>query len=326
MKADLRILKNFITIATVGSFSKAAETLFIAQPALSLQIKNLEQEFGTALFNRHPRGVELTEAGELFFMHATDILRRYDLAYYEIRQAVSDPSGTVSIGLPQSIGQMIICPLIAHTLEQYPKIKLQFIEMGSAYVSEELLKGRIELGIMFGTDPDPRIKYSHLFNEGLALFTSPRQLSQYYAPYHLNQRPPTTIGLHHLTQFPMILPSASHSLRSRIDEYTSQENINLNIIAEVNTVPRLIDLACADLGSSILSFNSISQVNMPDNLVVIPITEPDMMRPIYACQLNITPLSLAATKIQDSLMNTIQELITAGQWSVNNIAEELLVP
>ena len=117
-----------MTVASTGSISAAAEILHIAQPALSIQIKNLEDQLGFILFYRHARGVKLTAVGDRFLLHCVEILKRVDLAYADIRTATEDPSGTVAVGLPQSIAKFVAVPLVRQTINMYPKIKLQMIE------------------------------------------------------------------------------------------------------------------------------------------------------------------------------------------------------
>ena len=101
---DIRQLRTFVHVAELGSFSKAADRLHIAQPALSRQIRLLESELKAALFIRHGRGVRLTDAGTLFLDRASGILRQIEQARADVAAEAGDVSGEVSIGVPPSVG------------------------------------------------------------------------------------------------------------------------------------------------------------------------------------------------------------------------------
>ena len=109
---DLRQLRYFAAIVDQGSFSRAAEALRIAQPSLSLHVRNMETELGTPLLYRSARGVTPTEAGAILLRHARIILGQVTAAEEEIRGHDSDPTGEVRLGLPGTISQILAVPLI----------------------------------------------------------------------------------------------------------------------------------------------------------------------------------------------------------------------
>lgn len=289
---SLRSLRNFVAVASAGSVSAAAESQHIAQPALSVQIKQLEQHLGTPLFERHPRGVALTHAGQRFLEHAKEILRRVDVAQEDIRSAIDEPSGCVAIALPLSVGKYLTVPLVKEVVATWPKIRLQMIEMSTGYIPDQLLRGNIDLGITFGVDDDARIKYTHLLDEELVFVTSGHTSCFSDAG---------TVSLRSLAAFPMILPTAPHSLRRRIEAYLAQEQCQLNVVAEVNTISELIELTAAGVGSTILSYASVQGHSLTPCLAVSQITAPRMTRSIYSCRPGIQPTSIAASKIGSSL-------------------------
>src|SRR5690606_2380843 len=130
----------------------------------------------TPLFDRHPRGVTLTSAGERFLIHAVDILRRVDAAYDDVRDAVDEPAGRVAIGLPQSVAKFLTVPMVKEVVRRWPKIQLQMIELSSGYIPDNLVKGHVDIGLTFGTENDARIQFRHLMDEELVFVTSPAQL------------------------------------------------------------------------------------------------------------------------------------------------------
>ena len=118
MVVDLKNLRNFVAVASAGSISRAAENIHIAQPALSKQIQQIEDYFGTDLFVRTHRGVKLTPAGERLVNHAKGLLKRFDIALEDVREAISEPSGRVALGLPQSMAKYLAVPLV-RTIDEH---------------------------------------------------------------------------------------------------------------------------------------------------------------------------------------------------------------
>lgn len=311
MTLDLRSLRSFVAVASAGSISAAAESQHIAQPALSVQVKQLEEHLGTPLFDRHARGVTLTAAGDRFLVHAMGILRRVDVACEDVRSAVDEPSGRVSIALPQSVAKFVTVPLVQNVVRQWPKIRLQMVEMSTGYIPDQLLRGQIDIGVTFGIEDDARLQFSHLMDEELVLATSRHQL--------LNLRIPPAmltdgVALKSIDSLPMVLPTTAHSLRRRIEEYLSKESVSLNVIAEVNAIPELIELAVAGVGSTILSFAAINEPMTSGRLLALQIKSPKMTRSIYLGRSATLPMSIAAIKVQDLLHKTIDDLVACGAW------------
>ena len=125
---DLRQLRYFIAIVEQGSFSKAAEVLNVAQPALSLHVRNMEVELGSPLLFRSPQGVVATEAGEILLRNARIIIDQFSIARHEIQGHEAEPSGEVRVGLPGTISQILSVPLIIEARKQFPKIKLRIAD------------------------------------------------------------------------------------------------------------------------------------------------------------------------------------------------------
>lgn len=310
MSFDLRTLRSFVTVASAGSISAAAEILHIAQPALSVQIKQLEEQLGTPLFERHPRGVTLTSAGDRLLVHVIEILKRIDVAYEDVRNAIDEPSGRVAIALPQSVAKFVAVPLVQQTLEKWPKIHLQLVEMSTGYIPDQLLRGHIDIGITFGAEDDARIRFTHLLDEELVLVTSERQASILGNVYTEG----ASVALHTIASLPMVLPTTAHSLRRRIDGYLDKAQASLNVVAEVNAIPELIALATAGVGSTILSYAAVNEDVAAGRLMALRIGSPRMTRSIYSCRSGTLPISIAAARIHEQLHKTIEALTDGGTW------------
>lgn len=311
MRLDLRALRSFVAVASAGSISSAAHSLHIAQPALSVQIKQLEEQLGAALFDRHPRGVVLTAVGERLLGHAVEILRRVDVAYDDVRQAVDQPSGLVAIALPQSVAKFVTVPLVQEVIRQWPLIQLQMLEMSSGYIPQQLLHGLVDIGITFGTEDDARIRFVHVLEEELVFVTSAQQLLQHHGRLAANT---IHMPLTDAARFPMVLPTTTQSLRRVIDAYMGKAGVVPHIVVEVNTIHEILALVAAGIGSTILSFAAVSDMLGTRQLLALPIVRPEMSRSIYACRSATLPMSIAATKVHEQLHATIVSLASTQRW------------
>lgn len=136
---ELRHMRYFVAVAETGSLSRASEKLFIAQPPLSVQIRQLELELGAALFTRHPKGVFLTPAGQSLLPHARDLLERAARLVDVVCDASDAPGGTVAMGFVPSASSTVIPELVRSLRRDHPSIELQLREMTSDEQNEALV-------------------------------------------------------------------------------------------------------------------------------------------------------------------------------------------
>lgn len=313
MAFDLRTLRGFVTVCSAGSISRAAERLYVAQPALSLQIRQLEEELGTALFERTPRGVVATAAGEMLLTHATDILRRVDVAYEAVRMAVSQPQGRVAVGLPQSLAKLLTVPLVKEVCAEWPGVDLQIIEQSTGYIPQALLTGHIDIGMTFGGTPESGLRVDRVLEERLLLVGPPGALS--VAPRR-DITKTKGVSFAKLAGYPLILPAGLHGLRSLIDRYSATHGTSLNVIAEVNAIPELIALAAAGAGFTILSHAAVQEEWQQGLVSCARIAEDGMTRQVFLCRAAALPASLAVNAVWQRLLAITARLVSTGQWPV----------
>lgn len=311
MAMDLRALRAFMAVASAGSISRAAERIHIAQPALSLQIKNLEEELGTALFERTPRGVTPTAAGNLLLAHAADILRRVDVACEDIRTAVKEPQGRVAVGLPQSLAKLVTVPLVRQVVARWPGIDLQIIEQSTGYIPQNLLTGHIDIGMTFGAAPEAGLRTEVLLEEDLLLVAAPGQLSGFGKG---SMAQAMVVPFAELPRFPLVLPAGLHGLRSVIDHHSAMHGTALNVIAEVNAIPELIALAGADVGFTILSHAAVREEWRAGQVSCARIVQPAMTRQVCICRSATMPASLATGTVWTQLLEITGALVDSGAW------------
>jgi DNA-binding transcriptional LysR family regulator len=159
---NLRQLESFVRVAELGSFSKAARVLDIAQPALSRQVRLLETDLRETLLLRNGRGVALTPAGRRLFEHGVQILQQVALARADLGAQRDAPVGQVTIGLPPSIGRRLTQPLIEGFRAQMPQAQVTIVEGLSAHIAEWIASGRADLGLLYNPEPTTALEITPL--------------------------------------------------------------------------------------------------------------------------------------------------------------------
>ena len=158
---EIRVLKYFLTVAQEQSFSKAAKVLNVSQPALSKQIKDLEEEYQITLFNRTTRSLSLTEEGRLFKEQAKQIISLVNRTDSYLKNINKYISGDIYLGCSESEANRIVMKAISKTQQHHPDIRFHIYSGNAQYVEEKLDQGIFDLGIV--TDPADLSKYDYLF-------------------------------------------------------------------------------------------------------------------------------------------------------------------
>ncbi len=235
---DIRQLRYFVNIVDYGSLGKAAEMLYVAQPSLSQQIAKLEDDLGVQLLIRSPQGVKPTAAGQALYRHGRLVLHQMEQLRQEVREGVGAESGTVAIGFPTTMSAILAMPVFERVRARYPGIRLQFFESMSGYLNELLANGRLDLAILFRDTNTPGISTVPLFDEELCLMGEPEGMSARAR----------NCTLASLAGVPMVAPGASNGLRVLLERTFAREQVPLNIIAEVDSLPTLLAIAQSGRG------------------------------------------------------------------------------
>ena len=143
-----KVLHYFVTIADLGSYTRAAEKLNIAQSALSIAVRKLEQELGLVLLNRNNKGIEVTKEGEVLLQHSRGILAKITDAETALEELQGLKQGEVKIGIPGMMGSYFFPEIIMAFKLKYPQLNLTIVEAGSQTLKEKLLSGELDLGVI----------------------------------------------------------------------------------------------------------------------------------------------------------------------------------
>jgi LysR family nitrogen assimilation transcriptional regulator len=139
-------------VAELGSFSRAARVLGVAQPALSRQVRLLETDLRETLLLRNGRGVALTDQGKRLFEHGVAILQQVVQAREDVGAGRDEPVGRVVVGLPPTIARQLTLPMIEAFGERLPRAQLAVVEGLSAHIAEWTTTGRVDLGVLYNPE------------------------------------------------------------------------------------------------------------------------------------------------------------------------------
>ena len=219
---DLRQLRYFIGVAERGGFGAAASALNVAQSALSRHIKELEYELGGALLTRTARGVAVTESGKVLLERGRWLLGMVDDIKAEVRTENREPSGTVRLGAPPSLGEVFYPALARLVVERFPRVQLELSEGLTELASDRLLRGQLDLAMVTAPQPNDHLDYETLVVEQLFLIGPPRDpllKRGKLTPAEFKKLPRVVLPLSR-TLFPPEIPS-----RLRVDSSTSMKRM-----------------------------------------------------------------------------------------------------
>jgi LysR family cyn operon transcriptional activator len=232
---ELRHLRYFIRAAELLNFTKAAESLYVSQPTLSVQIHQLEQELGAELFSRVGRNVRLTQAGEVFLSRARQAVVELEEGAKEVDGLTGLIRGTLSIAALPLIGSKLVPGWVSTFKERYPNVRMHIRTGTSDDIEARLLAGTIDMGI--ATAPNhPDLSWSELFKDETVLLASKR--------HPLAAR--KAVAIDELRNVPMVTPSERISPSLSLGKFFEQFGIEPNIEMTYDDGHALIELIKKD--------------------------------------------------------------------------------
>ena len=238
---ELNQLRGFMTIAQAGSFTKAAEALFLTQPALSLQIKNLEAELNEKLFERHGKQLLLTDAGRVLLERAEQILELLDLTRQEVEALHGLHGGRLTIGANDSFCLYLLPKLIQFFQERFPKIELRFNNRHSADVVKLVANGEVDFGLVTMPVLDARVTVEPLFwREDVAICHPTHPLTEM-----------GDIRLEDLIAYPFLTLETGSTSRALLDHMLAKSGFAASI-REMGNVEVIKSFVAINLGVAIV--------------------------------------------------------------------------
>lgn len=299
---DLRQLRYFVRIVDLGSMSRAAADLFVAQPALSRQVAALEAELKTPLLLRTVRGVTPTDAGAALYRQAQGLLRQLSRIPDEVRSAGGLPAGVVSVGLPFSVSNILTAPLVAAVRERLPAVRVFVTEAVSGVLEEQLTGGRLDIGMLYETE-----------RRAAGIDVRPLLVEDLFLVGARKAGRPAEIALADALREPFILPGRSNATRRILERAVAKAGGSFDVIAEVDSASTIKGMVAAGLGVTIMSRSALHPEGGKPGLSIQRIVRPSLTRALNVCESRGTP-TRATIRVLEILEETALSLVRRGIW------------
>lgn len=286
---DFRRLQNFLTVVETGSIARAAQQLHIAQPALSVQMRQLESLTGCQLLSRSSRGVVPTPNGLEFCRRAKEALKAVE-GLRSIGKAAS-PAGHVVIGTPASTSNRIAVPLVSVVGERYPAITLELLEPPGAYIGEMLLRGRVDIALLVGDYQSSGMQVVQVLEEDLFVAGLPHARGE--------------LGLQHLDGARLVMPARPNSLRTLFDRACAERGVTPRVVTEVSSPYTMLQLVRAGLGATVLPLSMLRETEL-EELPVARLVNPVLKRTIAVATAIDVPQSPQLLAVKDVLLEILE--------------------
>jgi LysR family transcriptional regulator, nitrogen assimilation regulatory protein len=244
---DLRQLRYFLHVAKTQNLTQASSKAWVSQSALSRQISLLEAELGVTLFERHARGVKLTEAGAVLVRRAEVLLQEVDDLKRDIASTKHEPTGTLRIGTPTSLRALVMVPFFIQYHRLYPDVLLIHTHGTAKSLRDALAEGELDIAITANQEVLDPFAVEPLISEALCLVGPPQARLQ----------ADKLVGLKRITEHPLILTSYPNSLRVFVDRALTKIGQQTQPIIEADTAYMMLDLIHSGMCYTVLPYSGV---------------------------------------------------------------------
>jgi len=307
-----RRLRYFVKVAELGSLTRAAEVLHIAQPALSQHIRALENELGVQLLARSSRGVTLTEAGQRLHYEARALLASMKTMVERVKDDTRDPEGEVVIGVGQTIGSLLMVPLLELAAERLPRVRIQIREMLSGLLPDLVRSGAVDFALSYNTTSGDGVEAITILSEAMCLVGQRRLVER-----HLGKTPVghnRDVRFRELEGVPLYLSRRTHIVRELIERVAKKKGVTLNLLAEVDSLYIMKELAMGGAGCSVLSHANLCRELEHEDLFIGRITAPFIRREICFVRRHGHILPRAARETASLAAEVLARMVEEDVW------------
>lgn len=305
---ELRQFKYFVAIVDSGSVSRAAQTLYIAQSALSKQISDLERELDAQLLDRTRSGVRVTESGRIFYEYSMAIIKQIDDVRAAVKSSEQHIVGTVALAIPQSISHALVLPLSIAAKRQLSGIQLNLNEELTGNLVDQLQQGRIDIAILTDNLPLKGFRLRPIAREELFLITAAEQV----LPLDSG-----ALTIESVMALPLVLSGKEHShcMRSIIESAAAERDTRIkNVVAEINSVHVLKSAVLAGIGCTIFPKAPVALELEQGTLVAHRIGPAGLFRTLVLCVSKSIPLTNPKRAVADLITGLAGQLCASGKW------------
>lgn len=266
---NLRQLRYFAKVVEAGNMTRAAAELLVAQPALGMQVRQLEEDLGVALLRRHSRGVETTEAGTLLYQRACAILGLVEQTRREVAAMAADAVQPVRLGMTSSLILAIGAALAVRVREALPQVRLSLAEEMSHVLVDQLMREELDLALAYGVPEHPAVARLALHHEDLVLVTLP------------DGAPGRPVTLAEALEERLAIPERRDVVRETVTDAAHAAGLEVRLAYEVRSVAAIKGLVLRGEAASILPYASVLEEVRAGVLDARPVVAPVLRRTLY---------------------------------------------
>lgn len=300
---DLRQLRYFTVVVDQQHFGRAASVLHVAQPALSRQIRMLEEELGVRLFERHARGATPTQEALFLQERSAYVLRFVEQLKHDMLARQREPQGPVALGLSPGLAQLLAVPLARAVRAEYPLVRLKLLEAFAPSLHTLLLQGGVDIAILNQPFPSADITVYPLLAESICLIGRPGDVPSASGKIRVKS----------LKDLPLVLTGLPKSgVRLEVEAAAARAGVALNSILEVETIQVAKQLAEDGIGLTIHFAVAVQREIAAGKLVAAPI-EGLQLRRVLA-RSSVRPVLRATEVLIDIVHKIVKNQVESGHW------------
>lgn len=264
---DFDQLETFLEVARLSSFSRAAEKRFRTQPAISAQIRALEEEIGAKLLDRSGGKVALTAAGKIFQKYAEETVQSRRNVMTALAEMERVPGGEIVVGANEGTCMHILPEVFAQFKKQYPSVAVNVRRLESAGVLECVIDHSVDFGVVSLPVNDKRLTVVPIHRDELVVICEPgHDLARC-----------KSVSVEQVAQFPLLVPKFGKT-REAIEDMFAQRNLQPNISMELDSSELLKHFAAADVGVGFIARSNVREEVKSKSLVAINLADAQIRR------------------------------------------------
>lgn len=285
---DFDQLEIFLEVARLSSFSRAAEKRFRTQPAISSQIRGLEEEVGARLLDRSGGRVSLTAAGKLFFKYAEETIEHRKTILTEIAETERVPRGEIVVGANEGTCLHILPEVFAQFKRDYPNVSVSIKRSNYAKILESVIENAVDFGVVSLPVNDNRLEAQMIHRDHLVVITAPA--------HALASKKTTSVA--EVANYPLVLPKLGHT-RDALDELFYDHHVKPNIAMELDSSELLKRFVAAGVGVGFIARSNIEEDIRAKALAAITLADVQIRRDLALVFRKDKSLSRAARAFMD---------------------------
>lgn len=302
----LRQLEYFVAVVEARSFTRAAERLGLAQPALGQQVRKLEEELEVPLLRRHSRGVAPTEAGTLLLEHARRILSDVAETAMRVREFGGGAHGRVTLGLTRMMSAVLAGPLLRRVSREAPQLQLDLVEEMSSVLMEWVAGDRVQIALAFNVAGGPGLRWEPVLEESLCFVESSG----------CGKANGGTIGFAEVARHRLVVPSSPHSIRSLVEAASRACDVPLDVLCHIHSVGTVRDLVAQQVAATVMPYRAVRGEVEAGVLIAKRIVDPQVKRELYFVHSDRRSLSKAERYLRGVLLEMVaREVDATGDWT-----------